>query len=379
MKSPAQAGHVGGAPSSKGREALLLLREILAWLHQNLFSTWYNVLLTIGALALVWWALDGLLTWGVFQATLGLGLPQAQWPQSCKVHSGACWTFIREMWALFMVGVYPAEGRWRPLVALLLVVAAGLAAFWRPVRQHPAYPWAWAVSALVALLLVRGLADPWLPVVDTRRWGGLMLTLILTVFSAAVALPLGVVLALGRRSHMPAIRALCVAYIELIRGVPLITVLFMASVMMPLFFPSGFNLDNVLRAQIGITLFSAAYLAEVVRGGLQGVPHGQEEAARALGLGTWPTLRHVVLPQALRIVIPSLTNILIALLKNTSLVYIVGLYDLLGMAQQAIANPRWLGRLIEAYVFIGSVYLVLCLALSRVSQHLERRLRARHA
>jgi general L-amino acid transport system permease protein len=212
--------------------------------------------------------------------------------------------------------------------------------------------------------------------VDSANWGGLMLSLILGTIGIVVSFPIGIVLALGRRStKMPIIKALCVVYIEVIRGVPLITVLFMSSVVLPLFFPEGFNLDKVLRAQLGIIFFSAAYLAEVVRGGLQAIPRGQEEAAHAVGLSYWQTMGFIVLPQALRIMIPALVSGAIGLFKDTSLVSIIGLIDFLSIASLATANPEWIGRNIEAYVFIAAVYWLFCFNMSRYSMRLEARLK----
>jgi general L-amino acid transport system permease protein len=200
-----------------------------------------------------------------------------------------------------------------------------------------------------------------------------MLTLVITVVGIAVAFPLGVLLALGRRSGLPVIRALCVAFIELWRGVPLITVLFMASVMLPLFLPEGMETDKLLRALIGVSLFAAAYMAEVVRGGLQAVPRGQAEAAMALGLGGWRVMAFVVLPQALRHVIPGLINTVIGLFKDTTLVLVIGMFDFLGIVQAALADPEWLGFALEGYVFAALVYWVVCFGLSRLSLAVERR------
>ena len=217
-----------------------------------------------------------------------------------------------------------------------------------------------------------------LAVVETRLWGGLMLTLVITVVGIVGAFPLGVLLALGRRSDMPAIRAICIAFIELWRGVPLITVLFTASVMLPLFLPEGVALDKLLRALIGVMLFAAAYMAEVVRGGLQAIPKGQYEAAAALGLGYWQTMAFIILPQALGHVIPGIVNTLIGLFKDTTLVLIIGLFDFLGIIQAALTDPKWLGFAVEGYVFAGAVFWCFCFTLSRISLRFERRLAAGH-
>jgi general L-amino acid transport system permease protein len=217
-----------------------------------------------------------------------------------------------------------------------------------------------------------------MPYVPTENWGGLPLTLILSVTACVFGFPLGVLLALGRRSRLPAIRSVCVAYIELIRGVPLITVLFMASVMFPLFMPPGVNFDKLLRAQIALILFSAAYLAEVVRGGLQAVPKGQYEAADSLGLNYLQKTAFIVLPQALRIVIPALVNTFIGTFKDTSLVIIIGVFDLLNAAKTALQDPPWRGSYWEVYLFIAAIYFAFCFFMSRYSQNLEARLQQGH-
>jgi general L-amino acid transport system permease protein len=338
------------------------------WLKINLFSTWYNTLLTFLSLWLIYHTVSSLLRWGIWNAAFGTT------PESCKQVDGACWSFIADMWPLFMVGTYPFAERWRPLVAFLGIALLLVLSFFPVVRRWRGFYLLWAFASLGVFLLIRGYETVGLQPVETSLWGGLMLTIILTVGGIVVAFPLGILLALGRRSKkMPIIRAFSTAYIELIRGVPLITILFMASVMLPLFFPAGTNIDKLLRAQVGIILFQAAYLAEIIRGGLQGLSKGQEEAAMALGLNYWQMMMLIILPQALRIVIPPLVNQFISLLKDTSLVTIIGLFDLLGVATMATANPAWVGKIIEAYVFIGAIYWLLCFAMSRYSRRLEIR------
>lgn len=341
---------------------------VLGWLRQNLFNSWFNSALTVVSAWGIGYFVLSLLNWGVIKAAFGTT------PESCKAVDGACWSFIADMWPLFILGTYPFDLRWRVYLAFTLIIVLGLLSLFRQVRQWKWFYLIWALAALAALLLIRGLDILNLDLVDTTMWGGLMLTLILSVAGILFSFPIGVLLALGRRSRtMPIIRALSVGYIELIRGVPLITVLFMSSVMLPLFFPSGFDLDKVLRAQIGIILFASAYVAEVVRGGLQALPKGQEEAAMAVGLKYWQVMMFIVLPQALRIVIPPLVSTFISLLKDTSLVAIIGLFDLLGIVAFTTANPQWLGKIIEAYVFIGAIYWVICFSISRYSINLERR------
>jgi general L-amino acid transport system permease protein len=245
----------------------------------------------------------------------------------------------------------------------------------RGIRASRTYPVLWLLGVAVIFVLIHGTGSADLPVVDTSLWGGLMLTLLMASTGMVIALPLGILLALGRQSEkLPIVRAVSVAYIEVIRGVPLISILFMASVMLPLFFPAGLTVDKLLRAQIALVLFNAAYVAEVVRGGLQAIPRGQYDAARALGMSYLKMTGLVVLPQALRTVIPSLVGQLISLLKDTSLVTIIGLLDLVAILNVATSNPDWLGNITEGYVFVALVYWVLCFSMSCYARRLELRL-----
>src|SRR5690606_1075234 len=266
----------------------------------------------------------------------------------CRKAAGACWAFIVEKHRLILFGTYPYDEQWRPLLATIILIAvivcSGLRRFW---NMRLAVIWVVGLTA-VAILMWGGVFG--LTYVENSQWGGLPLTLILSTFGIAFAFPIGVLLALGRRSRMPAIKALCVVYIELIRGVPLISLLFMSSVMLPLFLPVGVSFDRLLRAQIAIILFAAAYVAETVRGGLQAMPRGQYEGAAALGLSNWQPMRRIVLPQALRIVIPPLVGIFIVLFKDTSLVVVIGIFDLTTAAKVALSDPAWRGFGVEAYV-----------------------------
>ena len=287
---------------------------------------------------------------------------------------GACWVFVGTRLNQFLYGFYPDAEQWRVNLGLALLALLVAPLFVKRFQQK--WPLGLALVfgyPVLAYLLFYG---GWfgLPVVETYRWGGLMLTLVLAVVGMVMSLPLGILLALGRRSQMPVVRAACVTYIELWRGVPLITVLFMASVMLPLVLPEGVTLDKLLRAMVGIVLFQAAYMAEVVRGGLQAIPKGQYEAAEALGLGYWQSTGLIILPQALKLVIPGIVNTFIALFKDTTLVLIIGLFDLLGIVQQAFADPKWLGFSVEGYVFAGALYWAFCFGMSRYSQSLEREL-----
>jgi len=358
----------GGSPDA-GKT--LSFSSALVWTRRNLFNSWGNSLITIVALWMIYEVVTSMMGWMFVHAAYQGG------QEECRAVEGFCWPFIADTWELFMVGRYPYELRFRPLLVLLLILAVAAPAIFRAVRQSLWYYGAWVATGLVALIIIRGSDFLSLEVVDTGLWGGLMLTMILSVAGIVVSFPIGVVLALGRRSQsMPVMRALCVGYIELIRGVPLITILFMASNMLPLFFPSGFDLDKVLAAQIGIIMFSAAYMAEVVRGGLQAIPTGQIEAAEAVGLNYFQTMVFIVLPQALRIVIPPLVSTFIALLKDTSLVQIIGLFDLLGIHGPIIANPIWLAQGIEGYVFIGIIYWSICFTISRYARNLENRFKS---
>jgi general L-amino acid transport system permease protein len=293
---------------------------------------------------------------------------------SCRDNKGlgACWAVINEKHRFMFFGTYPYEQHWRPAVVCVLFVGlyivSAMRRFW---RMELALIWA-AVLTVIALLMWGGVLG--MPYVPQERWGGLPITLILATFGLAFAFPLAILVALGRRSKLPAIKALCVLYVELIRGVPLISLLFMASVMFPLFLPEGMNIDKLLRAQIAIILFAGAYLAEVVRGGLQALSKGQYEAAEALGLSYWQKTGLIILPQALRLVIPPLVNTFIGFFKDTSLVLIIGIFDLLTAGKTAIIEPMWQGFAVEVYVTIGLIYFVFCFAMSQYSAKLESEL-----
>ncbi|PTD97586.1 amino acid ABC transporter permease [Pseudothauera lacus] len=344
----------------------------LGWMRANLFSNWFNTALTFAALYLIWLIVPPVLSWALFDAT---------WTGStrddCAAGSGACWVFIQSRFAQFMYGFYPPELRWRVDLTVVLAIVGAVPLFVRAMPKKLVYGAAYLLVYpwLAFWLLYGGLG---LEIVETSQWGGLMLTLVIAVVGIAGAMPLGILLALGRRSEMPAIRVICVTFIEFWRGVPLITVLFMSSVMLPLFLPEQVTIDKLLRALIAVILFEAAYIAEVVRGGLQAIPKGQYEAARALGLGYWRMMGLVILPQALKMVIPGIVNTFIALFKDTSLVIIIGLFDLFNSIHQATVDPAWLGFAIEGYVFAALVYWIFCFGMSRYSMRLERRLHTGH-
>ena len=341
----------------------------VAWIRRNLFADWISSIATLAILGLFAYIVPGFVEWGLVHAV---------WKpdnDACREAAGvgACWGVIVEKYRLIIFGRYPFDQQWRPLIATLLMVVLLVASCTRPLWSK----WlivAWvAVLAAFFILMKGGLFG--LSPVETSRWGGLPLTMMLSTLGIACAFPLAVLVALGRRSHLPAIRSLCIVYVELIRGVPLISVLFMASFMFPLFMPQGTQVDVLLRVFVGITVFAAAYLAEVVRGGLQAIPKGQVEAAASLGLSYWQTQRKIVLPQALRLVVPSIMNSFISTFKDTSLVTIVSLYDLTGALALALGgDANWRQFYLEGYFFIAAIYWIGCFAMSRYSQWIERQL-----
>jgi general L-amino acid transport system permease protein len=347
---------------------------VVGWLRRNLFSSPLNIALTVLALYLLYAILPPLLRWAFLNATWSGDNREACQPD------GACWVFIRVHFEQFMYGFYPDDQRWRVKAAVIVLILGAAPLFVRAVPAKLKVQLGLgllAVFPVIAFVLFKG-GILGLPEVETSRWGGLLLTLVIAGVGMTAALPLGVLLALGRRSQLPAIQTLCVTFIEFWRGVPLITVLFMSSVMLPLFLPAGVSFDKLLRALIGVTLFQGAYMAEVVRGGLQAIPKEQFEAAAALGLGYWKTMALIVLPQALKLVIPGIVNTFIALFKDTSLVLIIGLFDLMNIVHNATTNPAWLGFSTEGYVFAAAVYWLFCFGMSRYSQSLEQRLHTGH-
>jgi general L-amino acid transport system permease protein len=339
---------------------------VLGWLRNNLFSSFFNTILTFFSLYLLYLIIPPIVQWAFVNADWF-----GESSDACT-SGGACWVFISVRFGQFMYGFYPADEYWRVNLAFILLVVLIMALLivpkkgWLSIFTLLGYP-------IIAFFLFYGGVFG-LEVVETSQWGGLMLTLILATVGIVLSLPLGVLLALGRRAdNMPVVKSLCIVFIEFWRGVPLITVLFMASVMLPLFLPDGVNFDKLLRAVIGIVLFQSAYMAEVVRGGLQAIDKGQYEAAEALGFGYWKSTRLIILPQALKLVIPGIVNTFIGLFKDTTLVLIIGLFDLLAVVQAAFADAHWLAYAVEGYVFVAVVYWVFCFGMSRYSQHLEAR------
>ena len=339
---------------------------VVGWIRTNLFKGWLNSILTLITIYCLWKIVPPLIRWAFIDSL---------WVSSgaeCQQIDGACWSLIPANIRFITFGFFPYEQQWRPFAAMGLLVALLFYSrnrnHW---KKHLVYAWILGLF-LMGLLMKGGLLG--LTPVESTQWGGLPLTLLLSVFGLTAAYPLGVVLALGRRSKMPVVKTLCVTYIELIRGVPLISLLFMSSVVFPLFLPEGVNINALIRAQVAIILFTAAYIAEVVRGGLQAIPRGQYEAAESLGLNYYLTMRLIVLPQALKIVIPPSVSILISAFKDTSLVVIIALFDFLKTTKTVLNDPQWMGCSAEAYIFAALIYFLCCFFMSNYSRRLEREL-----
>lgn len=339
----------------------------IPWIRANLFGDWQSGVVTVLLVVLALLYLPGILNWVVLRAVFEPDLDACQAARG----TGACWGVITEKYRLIVFGRYPFEEQWRPALATLLLLGVLVVSC---VRRFWTF---WLAPAWVAVLagffvLMRG-GVLGLTEVTTDQWGGLPLTVMLATFSIVLAFPISILVAMGRRSSMPAIRSLCIVYIELIRGVPLISVLFMASFLFPLFMPVGKSPDVLIRVLVGITLFAAAYLAETVRGGLQAVPNGQIEAAQSLGLTYWQIQRRIVLPQALAIVVPAIMNNFIAIFKDTSLVTIVSLYELTGALSLALnSDANWRPYKVEGFLFIAMIYFAFCFAMSRYSLWIEK-------
>lgn len=333
-----------------------------------LFGTPLNSVLTLGSLALLAWIVPGLVRWAIWDATW-TGTADA-----CRAAGGACWAFIGEKIRFIAFGLYPPADQAGPALALGLLTLL-LALSTHPRLWRPWLLWVWAAGLLAAVGLMAA-GDParsgW---VATDRWGGLPLTLLATILGLVLAFPLAVLLALARRSRLGGLRTAAIVFIEVLRGVPMIAVLYTATLVLPLALPAGTEVDKLLRAQIAIALFASAYLAEIIRAGLQAVGSGQAEAALSLGLNRWQALRLIVLPQALRTVIPALVTLAIGLLQDTTLLIVIGLFDFLNAARTAATDPDWLGFYSEAFGFAALLYFAVCFAASRYSLWLERRLR----
>jgi len=339
-------------------------RGVIRWIKINLLSSTSNILLSIISLYLIYSILPPLLNWVFFDAT---------WTGSQEeiTKNGARWIFIIEKFNQFIYGFYPTEAYWRANTAFLLFfVFIGISKlnikyiFGIRILLLFSYP-------VIAFTLIYGGFG--LDAIPTNKWGGLLATLSIALGAIALSFPLGLLLALGRTSDMPIIRFISIIYIEAIRGIPLITVLFMASLMFPLFLPEGMEFDKLLRALIGLTLFQASYIAEIIRGGLNGVNKGQYEAASSIGFGYWGSMILIILPQALKISIPNIVGASIALFKDTSLLLIIGIFDILSMVSLTTSDANWMGFAIEGYVFVAIIYWIFCFSMSLYSQKLEKR------
>jgi len=343
---------------------------LIAWFKKRLFSSVGNTILTIFALYFLYNILSTAIFWTLTGATF-TGDTKAD----CTL-GGACWLVIGDRFHQFMYGLYPKTEYWRPNLTFVLMIVAIIPVLFDKIPHRGKFLLFSTLFPFIAFFLLSGGLG--METVDSSDWGGLLLTLVLGITGIVASFPIGIVLALGRRSKMPIVRTLCVCFIEFVRGVPLITILFMASNMLPLFLPEGVNFDKLLRALIGVALFSSAYMAEVIRGGLQAIPKGQFEGADAMGLSYWQSMRLIILPQALRIVIPGIVNTFIGLYKDTTLVSIIGLFDLIGIGQVAVADVKWRGLAPETYVFIALLFFISCFSMSRYSLWLENKLHTGH-
>jgi len=351
---------------------------IVGWVRANLFSTPANAALTLACLLLIAWAVPPLVRFVFVDAVWSGADRQACLASPANPQPGACWAFVRVWFSYFVYGFYPLGERWR-VDLFFAALALGIVWLCRPSapRRDLGALYFFVVLPIASFVLLYGFPAIGLVAVPTTLWGGVLVTVVVAAVGIVASLPVGIVLALGRRSDLPALRLLSVAFIEFVRGVPLITVLFMASVMLPLFVPERFEPDKLLRALIGVALFASAYMAEVVRGGLAAVPRGQYEAARALGLGYWRMMGLVILPQALQVTLPNIVNTFIGLFKDTTLVFIVGIFDFLRTVEVARADPKWATPTTapSGYVFAALFYFACCYGMSRYARNVEARLR----
>lgn len=357
-------------PTREYLAAPILKIGALAWLKDNLFNNWFNSLLTVLSLVGLWYVVPPFFKWAFVNSLWNSSA------EACRNIEGACWSIIPNNIKFIILGFFPNDEIARPILAMILLLALVIySKEWT--RWNKYLAWMWGIGLIIMGTLMYGGVFG-MTVVEPAQWSGLPLTMMLSFFGMVAAYPLGVMLALGRRSKMPAIKTLCVVYIEMIRGVPLISLLFMSSILFPLFLPDGMTIDKVLRAQVAIILFTAAYIAEVVRGGLQAMPRGQYEAADSLGLNYGQTMRLIILPQALKIVIPPTVGILLSAFKDTSLVVIIALYDVLKTTKVTLQNPEWTGYSTEAYIFLAVLYFICCYAMSSYSRRLEKDLHTGH-
>ena len=342
--------------------------KLLDKINTNFNSNNFNAVLTLIVIFALIKYIPPVLNWFFFDANF-----VGNTKEDCT-GEGACWVFVKVWFNRFVYGLYPDTEQWRINSAFIMLFALVGASFFVPAKLKKYFLiFLLFIYPIIGLKLISG-GDFGLKYVETGAWGGLSLTFIVSAFALILCFPIGMFLALGRRSNLPAIRYTSIGFIELWRGVPLITVLFMSAVMFPMFLPDGTYVDKLIRVLIAITLFEAAYMAEVIRGGLQALPKGQYEAAKSLGMGYWRMHFLIILPQALKLVIPGIANTFLALVKDTPLIFVVGLLELAGMVNLAKTNPKWLGMAMEGYVFAGLVFWIICYAMSRYSQNLERKL-----
>ncbi len=345
---------------------------IMAWAKQNLFSSPLNIVLTLLSVWFLWTIIPPFFEWAAFNSIWNAGNRQECWDQMSSPGAGACWAFIENRLSLFTYGFYPAHLQWRVNLSFIMFVLALIPVLYEkmPYRKYGLI-YSSIFPFIAGWLLVGGFG---LEKVDTDQFGGIMLTLILGVTGISFSLPIGIILALGRQSKMPVLRILCVLFIEFIRGVPLITLLFVASTMLNYFLPPGTVFDLLLRVLIMVTLFASAYIAEVIRGGLQAIKKGQHEAGDSLGLTYWQAHRLIILPQALKISIPGIVNTFIGLYKDTTLVLIIGMLDMLGIGDASLADAQWAGLANEIYIFVALFFFISCFGMSRYSIYLEKKL-----
>ena len=344
----------------------------MAWMRINLFSSPLNTALTFLSLWILWTVFPPFLDWAILESIWSATDRKDCWAKMPNPREGACWAFIRGSFEFFVYGWYPDTEKWRVNLSFILLILAivGVLKERIPGKKY----WLWFASAfpfVAAWLLIGGFGFEY---VETSKLGGILLTIIIGITGISFSLPIGIVLALGRRSNMPALRSVCVIFIEFIRGVPLITLLFVASTMLTYFLPPGSTFDLLMRVLIMVTLFSSAYIAEVVRGGLQGLSTGQYEAADSLGLNYWKAHRLIILPQALKISIPGIVNTFIGLYKDTTLVLIIGMMDIVGLGRARLNDPEWLGLAPELYFFIAVFFFLCCFSMARYSLNLEKKL-----
>ena len=339
---------------------------LIGWLRQNLFSSFSNTILTLVSIYLLSLAIPAVLDWAFWSSQVS-----GDNRFDCKVE-GACWAWLDQRLGQFLFGFYPDGERWRVILAFVLLFAALVPWLTTGVPGQRYLRWFSIAYPFIATVLLAGGFG--LEQVPTDKFGGFMLNLIVGLSGIVLSLPVGILLALGRQSQLPLIRWLCIGFIEAVRGVPLITLLFVSNILLPIFLPPDVTLDSIIRVIIMVTAFASAYMAEVIRGGLQAIPSGQYEAANALGLNYWRSMRLIVLPQALRISIPGIVNTFIGLFKDTTLVIVIGLFDILGIANAMVSNPDWLGLSTETYVFVAVFFFAVCFSMSRYSMWLERRL-----